>query len=408
MAVEFIREGTAAQQAIIGQAKDRIHFPWDRLTQYTRVLVGWMNLNTAAQLELVAKTLSASTGKRPGSALEEHPHDPAKIPGHIHETDAEGNEGHGILRYVEGRWMIAGMFWSDGRIYIDISLESQPAVAQEVFSAECAHLVDYGLPLTDQMKAELGKLFHPGGADTHTWWERQSYGSEYYTLMGEGFMAMFTHAYSDMEPWQDAFTHKSTRAMAADVHRILGVQPTTGGTPPPPPPPPPPPQGSDTATRARFYGWVETLRSNRGLPELRITAALERSAEANLAGQGVAALNGEWTPYAAGYEAITRHFTTDTSAASVVYNPAMREIGVAAIRAGDKMRLTAHLTAMAADPTVKHLKGYRVAHKAGPGTHYEKQWSTLALASRVVRLPLSQAKAQGLALCRVCRPGASG
>lgn len=184
-----------------------ISFPWNKIVALPRkpIPISWGNLNDGTLLVGASKDRIAT-----------HPH--------IHDMD--GNLGHGISRpSVEGRLMIAGVFWSDGRIKIDTSLENRPSVAREVLSAEIAHAVDYGMPFTDQHKALLTKLLHGGGTDQHTWWERQNYGSEYYSLVGEAWMALFTHSYSGMTPWQDPFLHKSTKAMAPQVHTILGVQP---------------------------------------------------------------------------------------------------------------------------------------------------------------------------------------
>ncbi len=71
------------------------------------------------------------------------------------------------------------------------------------------------------------RLLHGSEADAHTWWEREDYNSEYNTLAGEAWMALFTHSYSGMEPYQDPFVHKSRIEMAPAVHQILGIPPVT-------------------------------------------------------------------------------------------------------------------------------------------------------------------------------------
>lgn len=219
-------QGTPNQNNIIRAALDRIKFPWDRIVALNKPIpIGWMDLNTSERTAVLNEYLDASGLQVRFDAGHDHEVDPNKIPGHVHLLDEQGNEGHGILRRLADRWIIAGVFWTDGRIYIDIRLESQPEIAQEVVSAEVAHAVDYGLPLNDTQKSKIIMLFHPSGGDSHTWWERQSYGAEYYTLVGEAFMALFTHAYSDMEPWQDPFTHKSTRELGNKLHSVLGISP---------------------------------------------------------------------------------------------------------------------------------------------------------------------------------------
>lgn len=219
--------GTPAQTAILmpvftAGASEFIRFPWalmDDLPRYP-VPISWEDLNDGT----LAKVATDDTGS-------------TAAPVHPHFHDSKGF-GHAISRpgatlgEPEARNMIAGVFWTDGRIKIDTRMEGRPDDAREVLSAELAHAVDYGLPITDAMKGQIVELLHPGGADTHTWWERASYGDEYYTLVGEGFMAVFTHAYSSMEPWQDPFTHKSTREVAARVPAILGAAPVgTEATP---------------------------------------------------------------------------------------------------------------------------------------------------------------------------------
>lgn len=193
-------------------APDYIAFPWERLGALRNkpVPISWDDLNDGTM----------GVRARAGGPIPVHPR--------MHEDD---DEGHAISRpgttlgEPTQRLMIAGVFWTDGRIKIDIRMENRPSAAREVMSAELAHAVDYGLPLTDSQKNALVNLLHSGGTDQHTWWEKQDYGTEYYTLVGESFMAMFTHAFSKMEPWQDPFPHKSSASLAPAIHSILGIQP---------------------------------------------------------------------------------------------------------------------------------------------------------------------------------------
>jgi len=197
-----------------------IAFPWERIDALPRfpVPISWDDLNdgTFGEHEAKEDLIVADAGER-------RPLNPHLVRG--------DEEGHAISRPSDWfgepreRFMTAGVFWTDGRIKIDIRLESRPDSAREVLSAEIAHAVDYGLPLFELHKAAIMRLFHVGGADAHTWWEREEYSSEYYTLVGESWMALFTHSYSNMEPWQDPFVHKSVRAMVPEVHRILGIAP---------------------------------------------------------------------------------------------------------------------------------------------------------------------------------------
>jgi hypothetical protein len=140
-----------------------------------------------------------------------------------HHIQEENSEGHIIS---VGRNQVLGVFWTDGQIEIEQSITDVQLV-KEIFLAEAAHTVDYFLPLTDKQKLDLAKLFHEGNIDLHTWWEIRDYGAEYYSLIGESFMALFTLAYSNIIPWQDSFVHTATIFMIPEVYRILGVEPET-------------------------------------------------------------------------------------------------------------------------------------------------------------------------------------
>ncbi len=226
----FDLQGTDNQNAIIKAAIDRITFPWDKITAIRKPIpVGWRDLNGTAAVRALERALPDLTDSS----------DPKKIPGHIHVEGPNGEDGHGVVRYFDAkngegaRWWVAGVFWWGGDtagIDLDIRCEAQPTVAQEVFSAEGAHFADLGMPYTQAMKDGITKLLHPDGLDAHTYWWPEDvglpYGGQpYYNCMGESNMGLWTLAYSDMTPWQDAFPHKATKAMAPSVHSILGAAP---------------------------------------------------------------------------------------------------------------------------------------------------------------------------------------
>jgi hypothetical protein len=258
-------QGTEAQKAILAGCftpgdPNFIAFPWGKLSPpSTPIPIGWMDLNAAVRDSI--RWANEERVRDPDYRVEAHPHsghpggkpffteggallnpvvevngelDPRRTPGHVHVHDEHGNEGHGIIRKVTGRYWVAGVFWTDGRIYVDTRCQEELDVAREVVSAELAHSVDYFLPLSDGQKNALMGLWHPGGLDPHSWWEIHDYGSEYYTLGGEAFMAAFTLAYSSITPDQSAFEHKTRPEQAAKVRAILGVHkvgaPTLGET----------------------------------------------------------------------------------------------------------------------------------------------------------------------------------
>ncbi len=222
---KWVLRGTEKQNDILRPvfepgSPSYIAFPWERINDLPTfpVPISWDDLNddggTFGEHEAKEEIIVVDAGK------------PQPLNPHLVRGE---EQGHAISRpsYLfgkpEGRFLIAGVFWTDGRIKIDVGQESNPDSAREVLSAEIAHAVDYGLPLLESHKAAVMRLLHGGGADAHTWWEREDYNSEYNTLVGESWMALFTHSYSNMKPYQDPFVHKSVPTMAPEVRQILGI-----------------------------------------------------------------------------------------------------------------------------------------------------------------------------------------
>jgi hypothetical protein len=241
-APDVIIQGTPSQQDILREGWNKLRFPWDKLTRYPQLVIGWDDLNDGSLAP------GAEAKLNPGHGHAE-PED-AQAPPHVHVEDPKYGTGHAVSRKEQGRWRIAGVFWTNGRIYIDNYYEAHPQAAQAILSAEAAHFVDYGLPYTAAHKEAIMKLFHPGGGDTHTWWERNSYSGEYFTLLGEANMDLWTFAYSDFAPgaWP---THPSTEQMGDELRKILGIPRTDeGGSPAPP-------------LRLSARGWVTTFGNGR-------------------------------------------------------------------------------------------------------------------------------------------------
>jgi len=215
-----------AVEAIINECT----FPWKRLEP----------LVTQVRGEPFIPVISSDLSRFRGAA--DH---------HVHES---GRLGH----IIEVREQVLGLFWSDGKIEIEQSIRDETLV-KEVFLAEAAHSVDYFLPLTDAKKKSIALLLHGGIIDSHTWWEIRDYGEEYYRLMGESFMALFTLAYSNIEPWQEAFEHKATKTMVPEVYAILGIWPATEPTDPVPLPPVPEGPPSFSNLLLRLIKWLLQL-----------------------------------------------------------------------------------------------------------------------------------------------------
>lgn len=217
--------GNLNQQRIIRESFDRIKFPFYRLKLPGTPELGWRDLNTGHY--------SAEKVRAHGDNL----HD--------------GDKPDTLEGEVEGRRFIMGVIYPmSGRIFLDVRLEKYPEVAAATLGAEIAHAVDYFLPMTDDMRNELLRLWNKPGT---TWWEVRDYGAEYYTLGGEAFMHEFVQAYSDI-PFGDksSFSHDAG-VEPADVRRILGIERTDYVPPAPPPPPPPPKVEVAVYGRSKIY-----------------------------------------------------------------------------------------------------------------------------------------------------------
>lgn len=202
--------GTPQQQSILMSAMEAIKFPFERLTQFPgSPEMGWRDLNPGMPMDV------RFSGAFPPEA------EPARSHGdHDH---GHGDKPHAIeLVLADGRhFTLALIYTVSGRIYLDIRLEAHPDLAMQSVGAEVAHAVDFFLPMTDDMRNELLRLWGVGG----TWWEVQDYGAEYYTLGGEAFMGEFVKAYSDMPFDQSAFLHDSG-VEPEDIRRVLGIERT--------------------------------------------------------------------------------------------------------------------------------------------------------------------------------------
>lgn len=209
--------GTENQQAIVRGAFEKIKFPFEQLRLPGTPELGWRDLNSGTFRVL-------ATGDY--AHVEEHE-------GHHHEDEGENAhhpEGDDEPEPLMGRFgaernYILGVFYpGSARIYIDLALENYPEIAQSVVSAEIAHAVDEFLPLTEGQRQEIMAALHGGVPDEHTWWEKIDYGAEYYSLVGETFMILFTKAYSDI-PFGNAgdFVHGGENVSAGTIRAIIGI-----------------------------------------------------------------------------------------------------------------------------------------------------------------------------------------
>lgn len=197
--------GTEQQQAIVRDALTKIKFPFERLTLPGTPELGWDDLNTGYYRAIAQHT---------------------PLGGHEDGDSPEPLKG----RIDEQRNYILGVFYpGSARIYIDNLLVKYPEIAKATISAEIAHAVDEFLPLKESQRDALMIALHGGieHADTHSWWEKVDYGAEYYSLVGETFMILFTKAYSDI-PFGNAedFVHTGANVSAETVRSIIGIERT--------------------------------------------------------------------------------------------------------------------------------------------------------------------------------------
>lgn len=195
--------GTANQQAVAREAFNRIHFPFDRLSQLPGTPeLGWRDLNSGQY------AISAEDKAR----------------GHEgHHPDGEDRADPLVGEVMGRRWVMGIIYTLSGRIYLDVRLEKMPDLAMAVVAAEIAHAVDFFLPMNNDQRGELLRLWGKPGT---TWWEKFDYGSEYFRLGGEAFMHEFVAAYTDLDFGDKSSFLHDAGVEPADVRRILGIERT--------------------------------------------------------------------------------------------------------------------------------------------------------------------------------------
>lgn len=195
--------GASAQIAIATDAFDRIKFPLERLTFPAPPTLRWRNLNDGSEWWVDSRR--------------------AGIRGHEGHHAPRGKPDSLVGEFKGRRWTMGAIDMGSGDIWIDQSLEAEPAVAMATIGAELAHAVDAFLPMTDAQRDALMELWNLPGT---TWWEVADYGAEYYRLGGEAFMHEFVAAYSDLDFGDTgAFAHNAG-VEPRDVRRILGIERT--------------------------------------------------------------------------------------------------------------------------------------------------------------------------------------
>lgn len=150
---------------------------------------------------------------------------------HAHVHGPEGETGH--LLGDGGRRAALGLYWLPtashpaGRVEIDQGCFNDPDLAREVFLAEAAHAVDYGVPLTDEQRHEIARALHGGGDpnhDDHGWFEERGE-QNYWEWAGENFMGLFMAAFAPSLPRpmeaRQPWVHANTPAAVARTRELL-------------------------------------------------------------------------------------------------------------------------------------------------------------------------------------------
>lgn len=217
--------GTDRQQALVRDAIDRTAFPFHRLIPGLRRDVG-RDVIPVEWADLSRYGASALGAIVPGGGTHDdhdhHDHDH----GHTHDEDAEYDT-------LEFRHRVLGLAWYSGKVSLDLSLESDPDLAAEVFLSEGAHMVDF-FYMDDAMRVAVWNAVHPpeqhihdapditdviDGTDIdhgHGWFDVATYRE----FVGEAFMGAFVRAFSDV-PVRIPFAHQVDADMPDMVDALV-------------------------------------------------------------------------------------------------------------------------------------------------------------------------------------------
>lgn len=269
---------TENQRRIIVDAIDRTDFPWlalqselqleknksyipvefEDLSRYVQIAVEQQHQHQRAEVSDEVRKTSTP-----------HIHT-----GHFH-VDEEGDLGHGILF----RNRVLGLAWYSGRVSIDISLESEPEYAIEVFLAEGAHMIDFFYMIPNHRR-DIFKIYHPDMTDEqivahtdHGWFEETG-NNDYWSWVGESFMAGFIRAYTRLGSVQvtlDNFIHHSPVEAGKPIRKVLTPslpEDPFGSFPVPEEPtgPEPSPEGETffrSSSRSRVYHLTDSKHGAR-------------------------------------------------------------------------------------------------------------------------------------------------
>lgn len=195
-------QGTDQQKAIVQEAIRRCNFPFEVMQPQLRSEVN----REAIPVEWADLSRWGGTAMRHfGGQHDRHDHE--------HDQEHEANWSHVHTEGAHGvafRERVLGLAWYSGKVSLDISMESNPALAMEVFLAEGAHMVDFFFMENRHRVAVWNALHHSDSSaqlspDTnitdgldlghgHSWFDVGGY----YSWVGEAWMGLFIKAYSDL------------------------------------------------------------------------------------------------------------------------------------------------------------------------------------------------------------------
>jgi len=204
-------EGTLAQQSVSKSILTRCTFPLDALTPGLQAATGRQTI--PVQWSDLSNYRGATANAEGHDQQHEHVNDPGSHP-------------------VERRGRVLGLAWTNGRIELDLRLESDLELAGEVLLSELAHMVDFFL-MSDLQRVAFWNIFHykdspaqlaPGahiedGKDFghgHGWFDVGGY----YSWAGEAFMGVLVKAYSNF-PLTIAFDHSIDSTVIEGARKIL-------------------------------------------------------------------------------------------------------------------------------------------------------------------------------------------
>lgn len=219
--------GTPAQNAIILDALQKTDFPWEKLESKLQATKGKSKI-PVEWADLTAYGAKAATVETPRSSEshDDHDHDAHDHPEEKEESEIghfHVEEGEDLAHGIAFRERTLGLAWYSGKVTMDISLESDPLLAKEVFLSEGAHMIDFFF-MTDQQRTDIFNAFHgsktKAPAHGHAWFDVGGYN----TWVGEAFMGGFVKAYSPF-PVTIPFVHPPTAYTTKRIREILTPAP---------------------------------------------------------------------------------------------------------------------------------------------------------------------------------------